>query len=29
MTKPFSVKIFLADGDPAGITVVEKGYQGN
>ncbi len=24
MTKPFSVKIFLADGDPAGIKVVEK-----
>lgn len=24
MTKPFSVRIFLADGDPAGIKVVEK-----
>ena len=24
MTKPFSVKIFLADGEPAGIKVVER-----
>lgn len=24
MTQPFSVRIFLADGDPAGVKVVEK-----
>jgi hypothetical protein len=24
MTKPFSVRIFLIDGDPAGIKLVEK-----
>lgn len=24
MTQPFSVRIFLVDGDPAGIKVVEK-----